>query len=54
MCNRMFQRAGKASLLSDKLLPTRLREVWDEWNLGGDGKHRTHRNDNYYKKSLRK
>ncbi len=30
--------------------PIRFREVLDEWNLGGDGKHRIYRND----KSLRK
>ena len=43
----MFRRASKASLLRDKLLPIRLREVLGEWNLGGDGKHRIHRNGNY-------
>ena len=48
MCNRMFRRTSKASPLRDKLQPIRLREVLDEWNLGGDGKHRIHRNDNYY------
>lgn len=50
MCNRMFRRASQTALLRDKLLPVRLREVLDEWNLGGDGKHRIHRDDNYYKK----
>ncbi len=54
MCNRMFRRASKDALLRDKLLPIRLREVLDEWNLGGDGKHRLNRDDKYYKKSLRK
>ena len=42
------------TLLRDKLLPVRLREVLDEWNLGGDGKHRIYRDDNYYTQSLRK
>ena len=50
MCNRMFRRVSKTALLRDKLLPVSLREVLDEWDLGGDGKHRIHRDDNYYKK----
>lgn len=50
----MFRRVSKTALLRDKLLPVSLREVLDEWDLGGDGQHRIHRDDNYYKKSLRK
>lgn len=50
----MFRRESKAALLTDKLLPIRLREVMDQWNLGGDGKHRIPQGDNYYIKSLRK
>lgn len=50
----MFRRACKAALLTDKLLPMRLREVLDEWDLGGDGKHRIQQNDSYYTKSFRK
>lgn len=50
----MFRRECKAALLTDKLLPIRLREILDQWHLGGDGKHRIQQDDNYYMKSLRK
>lgn len=50
----MFRRECKAALLTDKLLPIRLREILDQWHLGGDGKHRIPQDDNYYTKSLRK
>lgn len=53
-CNRLFRRECKAALLTDKLLPIRLREVMDQWNLGGDGKHRIQQDDSCYTKSLRK
>lgn len=53
-CNRTFRRESKAALLTDKLLPIRLREVMDQWNLGGDGKRRIPPDDNCYTKSLRK
>jgi hypothetical protein len=54
MCNRMFRRECKTALFTDKLLPIRLREVLDEWSLGGDGKHRITQDDGRYTKSLRK
>lgn len=50
----MFRRECKTALFTDKLLPIRLREVLDEWSLGGDGKHRITQDDGRYTKSLRK
>lgn len=50
----MFRRECKAALLTDNLLPIRLREVMGQWNLGGDGKRRILQNDSCYTKSLRK
>lgn len=54
MCNRMFRRISKATLWSDKLLPVRPREILNEWDLGGDGKHRILPTEDYYIQSFRK